>query len=270
MPGRQSPATGPTIIGSALLFALLVLLLTVSGCGTKNRGQSAEAEADPQVPELLAMEGMEKFNQARYRQALEIFQGLKERYPFSSVGILAELKVADATYYLRRYDEALPLYREFENNHPTNEAIPYVMFQIGMCHYQRIGTIDRDPAHALNAIAAFTRLNRAFPDSPYREEAEARIMAARDFMARHEMFVAGFYLNTKEYEQAERRLAYLIDNYPESAIIPEAEDILAALEAGEPPRRNWRDFVPDFSLGSWRDFIGTVTAAPGVEGDHGH
>ncbi|ADH86332.1 outer membrane protein assembly factor BamD [Desulfurivibrio alkaliphilus] len=267
MPLFQHPSARPTG-WSAWLLTLLILLLLVSGCGTKNRDQSPEAEQDPRAPELLAMEGMEKFNQARYRQALEIFKDLKERYPFSSVGVLAELKAADATYYLRRYDEALPLYQEFENNHPTNEAIPYVMFQIGMCHYQRIGTIDRDPAHALNAIAAFTRLNRAFPDSPYRKEAEARTMAARDFMARHEMFIAGFYLNTKKYDQAERRLAYLIDNYPESELIPEAEEVLAALEAGNPPRRNWRDFVPDLSLGSWRDFIGTVSAAPGVESDH--
>ena len=259
MPLLRHRTSWPTT-RSAFFFILLLLFLSLGACGTKNNSGDAEQDA----PELLAMEGMDEFNQGNYRQALEIFQDLKERYPFSSVGVLAELKAADSTYYLRRYDEAHALYQEFENNHPTNEAIPYVLYQMGMSHYQRIDTIDRDPAHARNAIAAFTRLNRAFPDSPYTEESEARIMAARDFMARHEMFVANFYVRTKEYDQAKKRLNYLLETYPESAVIPKAEGLLAAIEAGEPPTRSLKDWLPGFALGDWRDFLGGLSPTPGA------
>lgn len=258
---------------SAAFVILLVLILAISGCAAVDRTKQIFGLQSPdpelQTPEYLAMDGMEELNRGNYRQALEIFQDLKERYPFSSVGVLAELKAADATYYLQRYGEAHVLYQEFENHHPTNEAIPYVLFQMGMCHYQRIDTIDRDPAHALNAIAAFSRLNRAFPDSPYEREAQARINTARDFMARHEMFVATFYVKTKEYDQAERRLDYLLATYPESSITPRAEELLGALEAGEPPTRSWRDWLPSFALGSWRDFFGSLSPIPGGVSDSG-
>ena len=228
-----------------------------------------DRDLGPQTPEHLAIDGLEAFNRGNYRKALKIFQDIKERYPFSSISPLAELKAADANFQLHRYTEANLLYQEFENNHPTNEAIPYVLFQIGMSHYQQIDTIDRDPAHAVNSIAAFSRLNRAFPDSPYRAEAEARLMAAHDFLARHEMYVATFYVKTKEYDQATRRLDYLLATYPESDVAADAEQLLAAIEAGNPPTRHWRDWLPDLSLGSWRGFFDAISPTPGAISDGG-
>lgn len=250
----------PVRLAGMLLLALLTVALM--GCASLGSSGKDDHDPDPQAPEILAAEGMAAFNSGRYRKALKIFQEIRDRYPFSSVGPLAELKLADANFQLRRYQEAHGLYQEFENNHPTNEAIPYVLFQMGMSHYQRIGTVDRDPAHAINAIAVFTRLNRAFPDSPYAVEADARIMAARDFLARHEMYVAVFFVKTKEYDQAVGRLRYLQDTYPESNVAPQAGELLAAIEAGNPPTRRWRDWLPDLSLESWGGFFDALS--PGV------
>lgn len=251
-----------------VLVALLLLLATaLGGCALVDQTRAlifGDRDRGPQTPEFMAMDGLEAMNRGNYRKALKVFQEIKERYPFSTVGPLAELKAADANFYMGRYQEAHLLYQEFENNHPTNEAIPYVLFQMGMSHYRRIDTIDRDPAHAINAVAEFSRLNRAFPDSPYQREAAARIMAAQDFLARHEMFVAAFYVKTKEYDQASGRLDYLLATYPESEIAPEARDLLAAIEAGNPPTRRWRDWLPDISLRGWRGFLDSLSATPGM------
>lgn len=265
------PSRWPARLAMAVL--LLALLPVLAGCAAYQSTLGffglGDRDPGPQSPEYLVMDGIEELNRGRYRQALKIFQQVKENYPFSSVGPLAELKAADATFYLRRYQEAHTLYQEFENNHPTNEAIPYVLFQMGMCHYLRIETVDRDPAHAINTIAAFERLNRAFPDSPYRVEAGGRIAAATDFMARHEMFVATFYIKTKEYDQAQGRLNYLLGTYPDSEMAPGAQELLAAIEAGNPPTRSWRDWLPNVSLGSWRSFIEAMSPIPGGMSDSG-
>ncbi|MDZ7641789.1 MAG: outer membrane protein assembly factor BamD [Desulfurivibrio sp.] len=260
--------TNPNRPARLAVVALLLLLTTAAGgCGLVDQtkallfGGGGQSTA---TPEHLALDGIEEMNRGNYRQALDIFQEIKERYPFSEVGSLAELKAADANFHLANYQQAYILYQEFESRHPNNEAMPYVLFQMGMCHYRRIDTIDRDPAHAKNAAAAFARLNRAFPKSPYREEAEARRRAARDFLARHEMFVASFYVKTTEYEQAQGRLNYLLETYPESNIVPRAEELLAALKAGNPPKRSWRDWLPDISLGSWRKFMESISPMPGA------
>ncbi len=263
------PRSPLRLFGFSVIFlpVCLTLTLALSGCATINRTMEvfglADADRGPQTPEFMAMDGLEELNRGNYRKALTIFQELKERYPFSAVGPLAELKAADATFYLRRYQEAHALYQSFANNHPTNEAIPYVLFQMGMSHYNQIDTVDRNPAHAINAVAAFSRLTLAFPDSPYDLEARARILAARDFLARHEMFVATFFIKTKELPQAERRLDYLLTTYPESSIAPRATELLAAIQAGNPPTRTWRDWLPNLALDSWRGFFDAISPAPG-------
>ena len=242
------------------LFLTAASLLTMPGCGLYdkyfNNDDQAEVIQDFQTDsaESLVMEGMEEFNRGKYHSALEIFQNIRDRYPFSQPGLLAELKSADCNYHLKRYIEALMLYDEFETGHPTNEAIPYIIFQKGMCHYQRIDTIDRDPAGAQDAIQSFSRLIRAYPQSPYVEEARARIEAARDFLAKHELYVVDYYINTESYKQAEARLEYLLYHYPDTSVAPKAEELLALIKAGTPPKTSWRDWIPEISLPDWATF----------------
>ncbi|MEW6499885.1 MAG: outer membrane protein assembly factor BamD [Thermodesulfobacteriota bacterium] len=264
----------PRRVARRLMTLLLASLLAagLGGCATLDAtleffGFGGGASA-PDTPEGLAMQAMDAFNHGKYAEALKHFEEIKDRYPFSAVGLLAELKAADAKFYMKKYDEALVLYEEFENNHPTNEAMPYVLFQKGMCHYEKIDTIDRDPGSALSAVAMFTRQLQAFPQSPYAPEARARLLAARDFLANHEMYVAAFYLKTGELAQAEGRLNYLLANYPDSTIAPKGLALLNAIKAGKPPTRTWRDWIPDISLPSWKTFLASFGtpgggAAPG-------
>jgi outer membrane protein assembly factor BamD len=238
-----------------LVVFSLILMLQV-GCARVQKLYSSiiPSSRTPETAESLVMEGMDDFNHGRYRPALDIFEKLKDRYPFSRYSLLAELKIADCQYYLKNYPEALIQYQEFEERHPSNEAIPYVMFQIGMSHYNQIDTIDRDTSGAMNAIQAFSRLLRTFPDTPYTIESQARIKAAKNFLAKHEFYVAGFYVRTRSYSEAEARLEYLLTQYPDTAVAPQAKKLLDKLKAGTPPKRGWSYWLPDLSLPDWRIF----------------
>ena len=225
----------------------------------------------PPTPDALVAEAMSAFQAGEYSDALKIFENLRDQYPFSQYSLLADLKAADCRYYMDEYAEAHDLYEEFESNHPTNEAIPYVLFQIGMCSYKQIGTIDRDTSSAVKAMQAFSRLLRLFPDSPYTNEVEARLRAGRDFLARHEMYVAAYYVRTEEFKQAEGRLKYLLATYPDAEEVSHAKELLAAIQSGNPPLRNWRDWIPDLTLPDWQTFASglSVQGAGGTVADDG-
>ena len=241
-----------------LVTGLLALLLSLTGCAgfKKMFSYFNPAGSKPETAEGLVQKGMYDFNHGNYSSSLEIFQKLKERYPFSQYSLLAELKTADCQYFLKKYPEAEQLYMEFEDHHPSNEAIPYIMFQIGMCSYQQIDTIDRDTSGAVKAIQAFSRLLKSYPVSPYTEEAQARIMAARNFLANHEFYVANFYIRTKSYGEAEARLSYLVSTYPDCDVAPRAKKLLTDLQNGKPPKRSLASWLPSFSLPDWRIFGG--------------
>ncbi len=233
---------------------LLSLTLLLSSCSEDWRTMFDITQNAPDLEypaKDLIIKGMDDYNVGDYWSAAIYFQEILDKYPFSPEAPLAELKAADSHYYMEKFIEAYSYYEEFENRHPTNEAIPYVMFQKGMCNFKQIDRIDRDPVVASRAIDLFSQLLRAFPDSPYSEAARNNTAIAREFLANHEYAVVEFYLRTEKIDQAETRLRYLLAIYPDSKIAPKAQEVLALIEAGTPPRRPVLSWFPDFDLPNW-------------------
>ena len=229
-----------------ICLVVIFLFIPLVGCAKKNflssLGFNRQVSADS--VETLAMKGLDFYEHGKYYKARDAFEKLLSLYPFSEYGLLAELKVADSNFYMKNYEEALLQYTDFEKRHPTNEAIPYVLYQTAMSYYNQIDTIDRDSTNATNTIYAFSRLLSAFPDSPYRDEARARISAARNFLAHHEYYVASFYERTGSYESAIARLEYLRKNYPDSAVSGKADVLLDELQNNNPPGRTMFGWLP--------------------------
>ncbi len=245
-------------IKTLTVLLLLAGLPLFSGCAAYNSTMQylglSDNNSHPDTPDSLAMDAMDDFNRGEYDDALKKFNDIRDRFPFSQAGLLAELKSADCEYYLNHYPEAIALYEDFENNHPTNEAIPYIIFQIGVSYYKQIDTIDRDPGAARDAINSFEKLINGYPQAPYIIEAKSRRLAALNFLANHEFYVAGFYVRTNELKQAEERYKFLVKTYPESPVAQKAKEIIAAIDAGNPPQRTWRDWLPDLALPDWHTF----------------
>lgn len=232
----------------ASIVLLVLLTLTTSSCSWFG------GEDLPPAAEYVAQDAMDDFNSGQYSSALKGFEILMDRFPFSQYSLMAELKTADCQFYLGQYTEAITSYQEFEQNHPTNEAVPYTQFQIGMSYYKQLTTIDRDPSAAQLAISTFSRLIRTYPTSPYIDEARARIVAAENFLANHELYVANFFIKTDKLKQAATRLEYLLDNYPEASATGTAEEILAILKSGKKPPGSWTDWIPELGMPDWETF----------------
>ena len=196
----------------------------------------------------LATKGMDDYSVGKYFTAIDFFEEILDKYPFSPEAVLAELKAADCNYHLGHYMEAQMLYEEFENRHPTNESIPYVMFQKGMCNYKQIDRIDRDTSGAIKAIVLFKQLLKAYPDTVYADEAKSRIAQASDFLADHEFFVVEYYIRTAKIDQAQVRLKYMLTQYPDAKITEQARDLLKQIESGNPPKSRLFSWFPKIDL----------------------
>lgn len=179
----------------------------------------------------LAEAGMEAYKEQDYRRAIESFEKLKDWYPFSRYAILAELKLGDAHYHRKEYDEALVAYEEFENLHPKNEVVPYVVYQIGRCYFDRLQAIDRDQTMAREALQAFERLVRTHPASPYVKKAEEHIKVCYRNLAEHEFYVGEFYYKSKHYKAALERFKAVIRSYPDLGIHHKAIEFISLCQA---------------------------------------
>ncbi len=218
VPGGSKP-----MFRSLGLLLLLISLLALSGCSSFNWKEyyfgdlfSKKSQTIDQTAEQLALSGMAKLEKKDYAKAAEEFKKLKEHYPYSKYAILAELKLGDAYFADRKYNEAAMSYEEFVRLHPRNEVIPYVLYQAGMSHFLTFTTVDRDPEETKISMQTFEKVIQNFPHSEYATKSKQQIIECKKRIISHMFSVAKHYYINKYYASAQTRLNAMAEKYPEA------------------------------------------------------
>jgi outer membrane protein assembly factor BamD len=213
----------PIRLALSLLFAVTLAVL-LSGCSLYKTffGQGEEKDAS----ELMS-DGIENLERGTYTAAVESFQKLKDRYPYSKFAVTAELKMADALYLTEEYDQAYTAYDDFEKLHPKHKEIPYVIYQKGMSQFQQMQSKDREQGHTLKAKAEFEKVINRFTRSEYADRARKNLRQCLIYLAEYEVYVGHFYFQRGFYRAALARYAYAIENYPDLGHYHEALESIA-------------------------------------------
>lgn len=177
-------------------------------------------------PELTAEEnyrlGMQEFDKKDYEDAIPYYQKILENYPFSIYAIKAELKIAESYFLDKKYVEALVHLNGFQELHPTNENIPYVVWMKAVCYSEEFRTIDRDVSALQNAKRELIELKTRFPESPYATDADAMRVKVDGKLAAHDFYVARFYYRDADYFAALHRFQRILERYPIEGIADRA------------------------------------------------
>lgn len=196
---------------SVLIF-LVFVIFSLSGCGWWQHIWE-RADKAKRTPEILYQRGYEAYQDGWYKKAIEYFQRLRDEFPLHSLAIIAEMGIADAHFSDENYGEAEIAYNDFVNLHPTNENVPYAIYQLGMCHYKQIYSIDRDQTETTKAIKEFERLIARFPASRFSLMAEKMVRECKMNLGEHEFYVGHFYFKRKQYKAALKRFETVMKNY---------------------------------------------------------
>ena len=86
-------------IKSFFVIPLLFTLLLSSCANMKDMFSFGKEKAETYLPaEQLVMKGMDEYNVGKYYLAVDYFNEILDRYPYSPQAPLAELKAADCNY----------------------------------------------------------------------------------------------------------------------------------------------------------------------------
>ena len=163
--------------------------------------------------EALFKEGMTFLNEKRYLRAIDRFLMVKAEFPFSPQLLEAELKLAEAYYLNKQYPEAITAFREFQAMHPNNEHVPFVVYHLGLAHFDQFTSIDRDQKVTEIAKGYFETVIRNHPNSPYARPAREKLAQCLEHLAEHEFGIASFYLREEKYPAARDRFEGIVRNY---------------------------------------------------------
>jgi outer membrane protein assembly factor BamD len=194
----------------ARLLFLLLLTGTLSGCGLIDYFYLPQPEDTAQE---LFEAGNDAMRDKDYVSATGCFAKLKDNFPFSPYAVEAELALADAYFLDEEWALAAEAYKDFESMHPRHEAIPYVLFNIGMADLNGYPSIDRSPLQVEEAYSYFSRLAESYPGTEYAAGAREQMARCRRIMAEHDLYVADFYFRIERYTSALVRYKDIIYKY---------------------------------------------------------
>jgi outer membrane protein assembly factor BamD len=192
---------------------VLLLFVLLSGCAEKNEVFDAAAAFS------TAEQSMQKGDYGKARKA---YQEIQEKAPEKSYDPAVMLRIADTYFGEEKYEEAFVEYQAFLNYHPANKGAPYAQFQLALCSYNQLSTIDRDPELTRAALREFQTLLRKYPGSSYEEQAKEYIAVCLDRLAQYEFYVARFYQKKGAYRAAIGRFEKLLAEYPGASVEKDA------------------------------------------------
>lgn len=201
-----------------LPIAMLLIALWLPGCAFIDSYFLPPPEDTAQE---IYEAGIDAMSTKEYGDAQEYFGKLRDQFPFSPYALKAELALGDAYFLDEQYLLALDTYKEFEALHPSNENIPYVLYQIGNSNYKLFKSIDRRQENIKEGLEYFYRLTETYPDTKYAQAAKDLIAKSRRILAEHEVYMADFFWRTGQYGPAWHRYQYVVENFSD---IPDLRD----------------------------------------------
>ncbi|MEZ8810456.1 outer membrane protein assembly factor BamD [Vibrio alginolyticus] len=198
-------------------------LLAVSllfGCASKE-------EIVPDVPpsELYA-DAQISLQSGNWLSAIEKLEALDSRYPFGAYSEQVQLDLIYA--YYKNDDLALGLatISRFMRLNPTHEKMDWVLYMRGLSHMAQdrnfmhdlfsVDRSDRDPEPVKKAFDDFKKLLQRYPNSPYAEDSQKRMVALKNRLANYDLATADFYLRREAWVAAINRSQELQKAYPDT------------------------------------------------------
>src|ERR1700676_1526807 len=95
------------------------------------------------------------FANKEYAAAIENYQYVVDKYPFSPYAEESEMKIGLAYYKEKEYAQAVAALDDFQRMHPTSKNLQLVSYYIAMSYFDQVGREDQDQSKTELALARF-------------------------------------------------------------------------------------------------------------------
>ncbi len=214
--------------GMRLLQWLFFCFALMFGCASQQT-EPVSAQKYTENARRAYEAAMDEFNDRAWDNATSMLEQVKREYSYSRYARLAELRLADIDYEQQKYPEAATAYRTFVHDHPNDNDAGYARFRVCKALFEQTGESvllppleERDLAAANDAYTALQSFIADYPLYERRPEADYMLEFVTGLLARHELYVARFYLNQDMFEPAIDRVQYALKHFQVSGLEPEA------------------------------------------------
>lgn len=168
-----------------------------------------------------------------WETATELFKEVKRKYGQSRYGRLAELRLADVAFEQEKLSEAIGAYKGYVQAHRNDPDIAYAQYRVCRALFLQVSDSvmmspqeERDQANVRDAYVELRRFRKEHPSTKWSSDIDYMLESVTGRLARHELYVARFYLGRDNFEAAVSRIQYALRNFDRSGLEPEAMVLL--------------------------------------------
>ncbi len=188
------------IYGGLFAIVLIVVAITYFSSATAKKNETASAEL---------MQATQLFEAGDFQEAIPLFSSVVENYRGTQSAKIGQLYLAKCFYYTQDFKNAETYFREFLSDFKGNEHFgATAMGGIAACYEQQ--------GRFLDAVEQYEKAANKYPDSVH----------APKFLLKAAMNAR----NAGNIERCNALLQNLINDFPESAEVNDAEMLLAMIE----------------------------------------
>ena len=208
---------------------LLVLLCPVALTACAGSGDNANLNYGDNA-RLAYSEALDEFYDDNCLEAEPMLRNVRREFPYTRFAALAELRLADCMFREHKYVEAIQAYRQFTRYRPSHVEIPYARYMVARSNFEQIPSEwllsppahERDQHYAQESLRLIRRFLLDYPEDTLVRPAKRMADKALAQLARHEFYVASFYVGRTHLLAAVGRLRTLLRSYPGTELEPEA------------------------------------------------
>ena len=218
------------------IFPIIIVLL-LSGCSFLGGDKDTrKLVADGLTPKELYEDAENKVKAGSIEQAIDQYEIILGSYPGSKYAIQARLDIAYNLLKQKKYNRAIKELDNFIERYPDLPATPYAYYLRGIAAEEKSSSIldelitdsaQRDVQSVKDAYKFYFVLIEKFPNSKYSKAAQSKLPFLINTLARHEFYVAIYYTRIGGHIAALNRTKYIVENYPNSASIPDSLHLMA-------------------------------------------
>ncbi len=210
-----------TTLSRPIALALIAACaLPIAGCA-RTRGKADVPYVARDVGTLYTA-ARKRLDQARYKEAAQLFDEVERQHPYSVWARRAQLMSAFSYYLDRDYTKSIESAQRFLAVHPGNRDAAYAYYLISLGYYEQISDVTRDQKITQQALDSLGELTRRYPNTRYAADARLKIDLVRDHLAGKEMEIGRFYETRGQWLAATMRFRRVIDEYQTTTHTPEA------------------------------------------------
>jgi len=240
---RLGPSLTPLGLSAVLCGLTLMACASTDGQSLTALDYSDNARRDYEA-------AFEAYEDKNWELADELLNEVKRKYAYSRYARLAELRLADANFQQEKFAEAITGYKEFVHDHPNDPEVPYARYRVAKAQYDSVSQSimlppleERDLASVNDALVTLRNYLSDYPGSEHVSELRYMLDVVLGLLARHELYVARFYLAEGRFDAAVARCEYSLTTLKTSGLEPEGLALLGEILMKQKRRKEAREVL---------------------------